>query len=110
MYFQVIMNLLLVIIAVLIYLYITWKVKSIKSSKGDLIEVASMLAVGPKEKIILVKVENQKILIGVTPGSMTFLSQITNDDTKPSGKVHQANFRDVLDLTSQHKVDGDRKE
>lgn len=109
MYLQVMMNLALVVVVILIYFFVTWKIKTIKSNKGESIEVISMLAVGPKEKLMLVRVENRKILVGATSNHISILSDFTADDNKelPHEVINEGSFKDVLNLASQKEVAGE---
>lgn len=46
--------------------------------------VLSVLNVGPKEKVVVVQVEDQRLVLGVTPGSVTALSELDPADNVPT--------------------------
>ncbi len=78
MYFQVMMNLILCLYCGL-YLFLTWKMKKYQVSKNKTMEIISQLPLGQKEKIMLVKVENRKILLGVTATQVNILIDMSDD-------------------------------
>ena len=89
MLFIVLGFLVLVLILVKKYLFPKQKVK------GDLfIKVLSSLHISPKERIEVIQVSGQRIVLGITPGRINFLTKLDglNQDKngkKVSGKEHE---------------------
>lgn len=78
-YFQIFMNLCLVVLLIALYMFITWKVKSHKKGKGKLLEILSILHVGTKEKIMIIRAEDKRFLLGVTSTNVTKLSSLSDE-------------------------------
>jgi flagellar biogenesis protein FliO len=96
MYIQIILNLVLVLGLIVVYMFVTWKLKGIKNSKNQLIEVISTLGIGAKEKILLLKVDGKKILIGATAQNITVLANLeTQDRYRIEGELSDS-FSDSL--------------
>jgi len=57
---------------------------------GESLSIVSSVPVGQKERVILIDVEGERVLIGVSPGTVKFISKIT---AKPT-------FKDNLDAQS----------
>lgn len=96
MYIQIILNLLLVIGLICVYMFITWKIKGIKNPKNQLIEVISILGIGTKEKIMLLKVEGRKILVGATANNITILADLEPSTIQANSHRLADNFADKL--------------
>ncbi|OQY02146.1 MAG: flagellar biosynthetic protein FliO [Desulfobacteraceae bacterium 4572_130] len=78
-------GMLLVVIAILVL--VLYLIKRFSMAKGiypkgkpDFIKVLALHYVSPKEKILLLKVIDKKILIGVTPQNITFLENIDENN------------------------------
>jgi len=51
-----------------------------RSGRGQLISVLSSYHMSPKERIALIDVAGQKLVIGMTPGNITCLAQINKSE------------------------------
>ncbi|MEA1949355.1 MAG: flagellar biosynthetic protein FliO [Thermodesulfobacteriota bacterium] len=81
MLFIVLGFLVLVLILVKKYLFPKQKVK------GDLfIKVLSSLHISPKERIEVIEVSGQRIVLGVTPGRINFLTKLDGLNQDKNGK------------------------
>ncbi len=92
-------SMLLVVLIVLIFLFYLIKRLSNKgSTRGEgLISVLAVHYISPKEKILLLDVLNEKILIGVTPQSISQLATIDTDlDFTQKKEVKNMKFADYL--------------
>ena len=57
--------------------------------KGDMpIKAISSLHFSPKERIEVVEISGERIVIGITPGSINFLTKLTNSNEKDR-KIHE---------------------
>ena len=63
--------------------------------KGDIIiKVLSSLHISPKERIEVIEVSGQRIVLGITPGRINYLTKLDGlnqgeDGKKVSGKEHE---------------------
>lgn len=77
---QWILSTLLVLGLIIFIAYILKKIKYMPRS-GNKLSIISNLAVGPKERIVHIKVANGKeILVGVTASNINYLCDVTNDE------------------------------
>ena len=62
-------------------------------AKGDLfIKVLSSLHLSPKERIEIIEVSGEKIVLGITPGNISFLTKII--DSNGENKIVNGNKKD----------------
>lgn len=87
----------LVIALIIIILYVIKKfLFKGQGIKADIpIKIVSSLHFSPKEKIEVVEISGERILIGITPGSINFLAKLNNSNEedrrkKESNKMLQA--------------------
>ena len=52
-----------------------------RTGKGPFMRVQSSISLGVKKEIALVEVGNQLIVVGVTPGQISFLTRIKKEET-----------------------------
>ena len=102
MYTQVIVNVLLVLMVVGVYLYVTLRVRSMKQGKNKQLEIISVMPLGSKEKIAIVRAENKKLLIGITSTSVTILSDLGRS-VETDVMQHKDEFRHLFDEYKQHR-------
>lgn len=82
MYQHIILNLTFVLVVIGIYLFINWRLKSVKVSKNKSLEILSILQLGSKEKIVIMRAESKKFLLGVTSNSVNFLYHLSDEEEK----------------------------
>jgi len=81
--------------------------------QGGLIDMISLYHVSPKERIGLVDVAGEKLVIGITPEKITCLTQITNPevdnkiDQARQGKVGKGLFKKILNASVEDRSDPD---
>ncbi len=90
---QVVLNLLLVLsLAFACY----WAAKKMRYrtvlGAAANIKILSMLSLGTKEKVVLLEVEGERVLVGVTPQQMTTLFHISERTSE--SKLH--NFNEIF--------------
>lgn len=76
----------LFVVALILVLAFMVKKTRLKFGQGGHIKMLSALSVGPKEKVILVEVQNRRFLLGVASGNVRLLSELNSGD----------DFKDVL--------------
>lgn len=79
-------------ITVLALLFVSlWLLKRLTAPRGQttgLMRVVSSLAVGPRERVLLMEVGEQWLLIGVGPGHITKLGDLPRQALPPSSPEH----------------------
>lgn len=90
---QVILNLLLVLSLAFACYFVAkkWRYRTVLGAAAN-IKILSMLSLGTKEKVVLLEVEGEKVLVGVTPQQMTTLFHVS--ETNKSQKLN--NFSEIL--------------
>ncbi len=89
----------LVLAVVILFFYFIRKFFTAKGVKGgkDFIKILSMHHLSPKEKLVLINVLGDTILIGVTPVNISKISSIDTDmDFSGKGSETPLNFKDFL--------------
>ena len=89
----------LVLAMVIFVFYFVRKISTSKGVKGgkDFIKVLSMHHLSPKEKLVLLDVLGDTILIGVTPTNISKIFSIdTAMDFSDQGSIAPLNFKDFL--------------
>lgn len=103
MYLHIILNLLLVIAAIMVYLFINWRFTGKNSGKSKSLEILSMLPLGSKEKLVIVRAESQKLLIGVTAGSINILAALTDEPYVAAQDKYQQEINRALEDYVSHQ-------
>lgn len=76
------MAMLLIVLGLLVSVLYAMKRLSFfhRQEKGDLrINILSSLYLSPKERIVALEISNEKIVLGVTPGNIRFLTKLNDD-------------------------------
>lgn len=103
-------SMLFLVLALLIFaFYLIKKVSTAKGGKGskEFIKILSVHHLSPKEKLVLVNIPGQTLLIGVTPAQISKISRLETDiEVSRSGKDTPFKFSDFL---SQKLGNSDKK-
>ena len=70
---QLVMGLLLVLGLIFALAWLLRRVQNTGTRQGQVIELISSRALGARDRLVLVQVGNEQILLGLTPGSITAL-------------------------------------
>ena len=93
-------SMLFLVLALIVFVfYFIRKFSTVKGVKGskDFIKVLSIHHLSPKEKLVLLDVLGETILIGVTPTNISKLSSIDSDiNFSDHGSSESLNFKDFL--------------
>lgn len=77
--------------------------KAISSLRsGEKMRVQSVLSLGMKEKLVLVQVEDQRLLLGITPQQISLLANLTRGNPQEV----PADFANVFESTEASGSDG----
>lgn len=74
---QIISSLLLVLVAILAVAWLLKRMNLAQQGTGNLLKVIGSVAVGQRERVVLVEVEDTWLLIGVGPGQIRTLHTMT---------------------------------
>ncbi|WP_194756470.1 flagellar biosynthetic protein FliO [Aliidiomarina indica] len=98
------------ILTILVILACAWMFKrfgQVAASQQHIpMRVLSVLSVGPKEKVVVVQVDDQRLILGVAPGSVTSLSELSPadpDDIKAPRPAQPSPFARMLKSRQQGK-------
>jgi flagellar protein FliO/FliZ len=69
--FQLLLGLLLVVGLIFALAWVMRRVQRVGPNSGQVIELISSRALGPRDRLMLVQVGNEQILLGITPGRIT---------------------------------------
>ncbi|MGC5700280.1 flagellar biosynthetic protein FliO [Pseudomonas sp. NFXW11] len=94
---QLVLGLLLVIGLIF---FLAWLVRRVQqagpSGKGQVIELIGSRALGPRDRLVLVQVGNEQILLGLTPGTITPLHVLKEPVPVPSTEQATPEFAQRL--------------
>lgn len=88
------LSLLSVVLLVLVFSYLFRKMNNVSFGGSGAMSIVSSLSVGPKEKIVLLDVEGENLLIGVTSGGISLLKTVKNIEVKKVKKTKDVLFVD----------------
>jgi len=82
LYYKVLGSLLLVlaVLAVVAYGLKRWSRLLGQTSSNDQIQILTRLALGPKHYLVLIRIQGQQWLLGVSPDGIRMLSAVNNPD------------------------------
>lgn len=104
-YSYVILNLIVVITLMLVFLFLVKKIKYSGFSNKKYMNIISCLSVGPKEKILLVEVNQVFLLLGVTSSHIETLYSFNQLDQVSSGNQEDnASFVRIFEKMKTMKV------
>jgi flagellar protein FliO/FliZ len=81
---QVTLSLLLVLAAVFAAAWVVRRLRSFGKFGNGALQVITEVVVGTKERVVLIQVGNQQLLIGVAPGRVSTLHVLTEPVTPPT--------------------------
>jgi flagellar protein FliO/FliZ len=85
--FQVILSLLLVLGAIVAVAWVLKRINLPQNAAGSALKVVSGVAVGQRERIVLVEVNDTWLVVGVAPGQVTALHTMPKNELPPSAAV-----------------------
>ncbi|KPA93887.1 flagellar biosynthetic protein FliO [Pseudomonas asplenii] len=79
---------------------LAWLVRRVQQAgpagKGQVIEVVGSRALGPRDRLVLVQVGKEQILLGLTPGTITPLHVLKEPVQVPNGEPAAPEFAQRL--------------
>lgn len=76
--------------------------KALSLRNGEKMQIQSVLSLGMKEKLVLVQVEEQRLLLGVTPQQISVLANLTRGNPQAA----PADFARLFDTVETSGPDG----
>ena len=90
---QIIFSLILVLAAVALVAWIMKRINLPQHGAASLLKVISGVAVGPRERVVLMEVNDTWLIVGVAPGQVRTLHTMPKG-ILPSGSAHLASAPD----------------
>nr|WP_238437579.1 flagellar biosynthetic protein FliO [Pseudomonas chlororaphis] len=94
---QLVLGLLLVVGLIF---FLAWLLRRVQQAgpagKGQVIELIGSRALGPRDRLVLVQVGNEQILLGLTPGTITALHVLKESVQVPSTEQATPEFAQRL--------------
>lgn len=87
---QLIFGLLVVVLCIVALAWLTKKMNRFHSVTNDSIKVISGISMGAREKIVLLQVGEEQLLLGVSPGRINKLHVLNTTTSSPDGKSSDA--------------------
>jgi len=80
--------------------FLAWLLRRVQQAgpagKGQVIDIVSTRALGPRDRLVLVQVGNEQILLGLSPGSITALHVLKEPVQVPSTEQATPEFAQRL--------------
>ena len=93
---QLLLGLLLVIGLIFLLAWLMRRVQQMGPRGGQVIKILASQALGPRDRLILVQVGGEQILLGLTPGRITPLHVMVEPVHLPDGEPASAEFAQRL--------------
>jgi len=106
---QLLFGLLLVVGLIFALAWLMRRVQSGMPGNAQVIELVGSRAIGPRDRLVLVQVGNEQILLGVTPGRITPLHVLKEPVDAPERQPVNSEFAQRLMDLMGNKVQKDKK-
>ena len=104
---QLVLGLLLVIGLIFLLAWLMRRVQRIGPGNGQVIELVGSRALGPRDRLVLVQVGEEQILLGLTPGRITPLhvlkTPVNVDQSKPATPEFAQRLMELLGKDQKDK-------
>lgn len=106
---QIIFSLLLVLAAIMLVGWLLKRVNTTKLGAGNLLKVLGSVAVGQRERIVLVEVNDTWLIVGVGPGQIRTLHTLPKqasqniENSAPGSQQPDNKFAKLLSTVLQHR-------
>ncbi len=97
-------GLLLVVMVIFVLAWLVKKFNLNQQSQNGLIKIVAGLSIGTRDRIVLLQVGEEQILVGLTPGRIEKLHTLSQPLDAPEGQLASPSFAEKL-----NSVMGDRK-
>ncbi len=93
---QLLLGLLLVIGIIFLLAWLLRRVQQIVPREGQVIKIVATQALGPRDRLVLVQVGGEQILLGLSPGSITSLHVMNEPVHLPDAEPASTEFAQRL--------------
>ena len=93
---QLVLGLLLVVGVIFVLAWLIRRVQSIGPGNAQVIELVGSRALGPRDRLVLVQVGEEQILLGITPGRITPLHVLKTPVQTPQSQPATPEFAQRL--------------
>ncbi|AUG09169.1 flagellar biosynthetic protein FliO [Pseudomonas sp. S09G 359] len=104
---QLVLGLLLVVGLIFVLAWLLRRVQSVGPGNGQVIEMIGSRALGPRDRLVLVQVGEEQILLGLTPGRITPLhvlkTPVNVDQSKPATPEFAQRLMELLGKDQKDK-------
>jgi flagellar protein FliO/FliZ len=104
---QLVLGLLLVVGLIFVLAWLLRRVQSVGPGNGQVIEMIGSRALGPRDRLVLVQVGEEQILLGITPGRITPLhvlkTPVNVDQSKPATPEFAQRLMELLGKDQKDK-------
>ncbi|WP_439889022.1 flagellar biosynthetic protein FliO [Pseudomonas sp. MBLB4123] len=106
---QLLLGLLLVIGLIFLLAWLMRRVQQITPRGGQVIKILASQALGPRDRLVLVQVGQEQILLGLTPGRITPLHVMAEPVHLPDGQPASTEFAQrLMELLGKDQKDTSR--
>lgn len=112
---QIIFSLLLVLAVIVLVARLLKRMNLVQAGTGNLLRVVGGVAIGQRERIVLVEVEDTWLVVGVGPGQIRTLHTLPRQETPQSGSAAanpmsaQTKFASLLSSVIQVRSSGTKQ-
>ncbi len=104
---QLVLGLLLVVGLIFVLAWLLRRVQQVGSGNAQVIEMIGSRALGPRDRLVLVQVGEEQILLGLTPGRITPLhvlkTPVNVDQSKPATPEFAQRLMELLGKDQKDK-------
>lgn len=93
---QLVLGLLLVIGLIFVLAWCVRRVQQIVPRGGQVISIVATQALGPRDRLVLVQVGGEQVLLGLTPGNITSLHVLKEPVSMPTAQPASGEFAQRL--------------
>ena len=103
---KITLSLLLVLAAIVAVAWLLKRMNVAQQGRGNLLKVISSVAVGQRERIVLIEINETWLLVGVGPGQIRTLHTLAKDDTVSPLPEADNQFGRMLSLLKSRSTHG----
>ncbi len=97
--FQLILGLIVVLICIIVLAWFAKRMNRLQSSTGNMLKIVGGISMGARERVVLLQVGSEQLLIGVSPGrinTLHILDAPLEDKSEGSDKTFAKNLSEKL--------------
>ena len=105
---QLVLGLLLVVGLIFLLAWVTRRVQGLRPANGKVIKIVASQALGARDRLVLVQIGNEQVLLGLTPGRISQLHVMKEPvylaDTEPASSEFAQRLMDLLGKDQKDKT------